>query len=98
MRTKKVTYVLVVFTHEINARAFCEFIQNNNYTVEFGSGCEYGAGRKLLDDIIETNTFGINKSSVDMLPISDFMDEYNNDSLMSKDTFITYVNVEISYN
>lgn len=97
MKTKNVTYILVVFASATNARAFCEFIQNNNYSVEFGSGCEYGAGRKVLEGIIDTNTFGINKDKVDMLPISDFMDEYNNDSLMSSDTYMTYVNVEISY-
>ena len=89
---KKVTYV-ILFDIKAFDRKDAETIENSELEVFFASGCEFGATvpiRELVAKELEKEGKGILP-----LPISDFMEGFNNQKIDDDSYWMTYVHVNI---
>ena len=94
---KKVTFIILFNIHKTDRVEHAEAIENSHYEVEFASGCETGVSsrvRKLILD--ELDISNKDADAVIVLPISDFMDEANNQEINLDEFWVSYVSATIN--
>jgi hypothetical protein len=89
---RKTFIVLFNVGHPLADRPLAESIENEHFDVENQSNCETVSAFKIRDAIIkELNLSEEDKEHVSVYPITDFMDEFNNQEIDADSYFMTYV-------
>ena len=93
---KKTLIVLLSAGHTFDARPLVESIQEHHFEVHNETNCETVSAFKVRDKIIELLKLEEEDlKHISVYPISDFMDEFNNEEVDASSYFMGYVTVSI---
>ena len=79
----KETYIILINVDDIDARKKCERIENTDLYFDYNTPTH-----EQIIDILDLDT-----EQTLVMPITDFMDAFNNEAISEVDNFLTYVNV-----
>jgi len=89
---KKTFIVLFDVGHTFDARKLAESIENENFEVDNISNCETVSALRIKDQIIEKLELDKgDEKYVWVYPLTEFMDEFNNEEIDVDDHFMGYV-------
>jgi len=89
---KKIFVVLFSVGHSFDGRPLAESIENHHFEVENQSNCEFASALKIRGAIIkELDLSEEDEEFVMVYPITDFMDEFNNQEINTDSYFMGYV-------
>lgn len=89
----KTFIVLIPLENNRNARAQCEDIENSHFEVESKTNCETVTAYNVKTEI--DNIINDKKVQVEVYPITDFMDDFNNQEIYADNYFMSYVTATI---
>lgn len=92
---KKVTFIILFDVSKTDRVEHAEAIENSSFEIKIESGCETGASFKVKDLVLNELDIS-NANSVVVIPISDFMNEANNQEINLENFWISYVSAIIN--
>lgn len=89
----KTFIILIPLANFIDARKICEEIENSHFEVESKTNCETVTAYNVKTEIY--NIINYKGVQIEVYPITDFMDDFNNQEIYADNYFMSYVTATI---